>query len=373
MPLGLIVFSWNKRIGAEVLIKYPDDFQISNDTLMRIFSTHAFEEAGGFLSMIIGALNIASYYSGPEKGLYISLFLALEEDPDPFEDAILDLSNLILSTREIDKIKPLIPSHYARIALYPKLSDEQKIANAFADRAKHITLDHLDEEGSSSKTELTTLIKDMLQLEYLDINAVLNSLIKLGLIKVSSIKGLPSEGVFLIGNAFVTRTPSKAALQRLSHLEISPEIQNDFLAEIKTYFQQYKPQPADNEALINLIINSDTYLVLNLLRLSPVTEQGLNKVKNQVKDIKTALKQLWDLDILRLLKTKKGEEYYILKSDIRIQKYFPEYILNTIRTNYNQKTKPPQVLVEHLKHLREVYLLLPEDYKRTKPLTQEAS
>jgi len=373
MPVGLIVFSWNKRIGAEVFAKYPEEFQVSSDTLMRIFSTHAFEESGGFLSMIIGALNIASYYSGPEKGYYVSLFLSLEEDPDLYEDAVLDAANLILSNQDMEQVKPLIPSIYARIAFYPKLTDEQKTATALTDRAKQIILETLDEDGSSTKGELTSLLKDILKLEYIDINAALNSLIKLGLIKVSSVKGLPTEGVFLIGNVFVTRIPPVTAVRRLKQLDLPAEVENDYLTEIKNFFQQYKPSPSDNERILNIIIDPDTYTVLNLLRLAPVTQQGLNKVKNQVKDLNLALKKLWDADLLRILKNKKGEEFYLLKSDIRVQKYFPEYIINTIRTNYNQKTKPSPVLTEHLKLLRDTYLSLPEEFTSYKPPITEES
>jgi len=373
MPIGLIVFSWNKRIGAEIFTKYPEDFQLSNDTLMRIFSTHAFEEGGGFLSMIIGALNIASYYSGPELGYYVSLFLSLEEDPDLYEDAVLDAANVILSNRDIEQIKPLIPSLYARIAFYPKLTDEQKTASTLSDHAKSIILDHLDEEGSSSKGELTNLLKDILKLDYLDINTVLNSLVKLGLIKVSSVKGLPTEAVFLIGNVFVTRTPPIMTVRQLKQLNLSSEIQNDYLSEVKTFFKQYKPNPTDNERILELFINPDTYTILNLLRLTPVTQNGLNKIKNQVSDVNLALKKLWDVDLLRMIKNKKGDEYYLLKSDIRVQKYFPEYMINIIRANYNQKIKPAQVLIEHLKLLRDTYLALPDEFKEVQLAVQEES
>ncbi|MHA1356503.1 MAG: hypothetical protein ACTSRC_00150 [Candidatus Helarchaeota archaeon] len=373
MPIGLIIFSWNKRIGAEIYIKYPEQFEISNDTLMRIFSTHAFEEGGGFLSMIIGALNIASYYSGPEKGYYVSLFLALEEDPDLYEDAVLDAANNILSTPDFEKVKPLIPSIYSRIALYPKLTDEQKTATALIDRAKTVILDSLDTEGSSTKTELTSLLKDILQVNFFDINAAINSLIKLELVKLSSVKGLPSEGVFLIGNVFVTRIPSTNSIRQLKQLKLSAEVQNDYLVEVKKYFEQYRPTSSDNEKLLNILVDSDSYKVLNLLRLTPVTQKGLMKVKNQVKDLNESLKKLWDVDLLRILKNKMGEEYYILKSDIRLQKYFPEYIINSIRNQYNQRTKPNAVLIEHLKLLRDSYLNLPEEFQKMySPIEEES-
>ncbi|MHA1264270.1 MAG: hypothetical protein ACTSRS_03465 [Candidatus Helarchaeota archaeon] len=368
MPIGLIIFSWNKRIGAEIFTKYPDDFQVSNDTLMRIFSTHAFEEGGGFLSMIIGALNIASYYSGPDLGYYISLFLSLEEDPDLFEDAVLDAANLILSHRDLEQVKPLIPSLYSRMALYPKLTDEQKLATILLDRAKAIIIKNLDEDGSNTKGELANLLLDQLEVKYFDIDAALNSLIKLGLVKVSSVKGLPSEGVFLIGNVFVTRVPPLMTLRRLKQLGLSTEVEKDYLSEITDFFQQYIPSPSDNQQLLEIVANTDTYIILNLLRLAPVTEHGLNKVKNQVEDMNSALKKLWDANLLRMLKNKQGEELYLLKSDIRIQKYFPEYIINTIRKSYNEKTKPNAVLLEHLKLLRDTYLNLPEEFK-SKELT----
>lgn len=363
MPIGLVVFSWNKRIGAEVSIRYPEDFQVSNETLMRIFSTHAFEESGGFLSIMIGELNIASYYSGPEIGTYISLFLSLEDDPDSYEDAILDATSIILSHRNLEQLRPIIPKIYAQMVISPNFTDEQKIAAILSDRAKRIILDNLEKDGSSTKGELINLLKDTMQLEHFDINTALNSLIKLGLTILSSVKELPTEGIFLIGNTFVTRIPPAMTLRRLKQLELSSETENHYLSKMKAYFEQYKPNPTDNEHILEIIIDPDTYTILNLLRLAPVTKQSLNKVENQVRDMNLALKKLLDTDLLLIIKNKKDEEYYLLISDIRVQKYFPEYILNTIRLNYNQKTKPSQTLIEHLKLLRESYTNLQKEIK----------
>ena len=92
MPFGLVVMRWDERIGAELLVKYPDEIIISDKTLLQVYSTHEYSGEAGMISLMIGSLNIASYYTGPEKGYYILLLLGLEDDPDSYEGGILDIS-----------------------------------------------------------------------------------------------------------------------------------------------------------------------------------------------------------------------------------------------------------------------------------------
>jgi len=356
MPRGMIVFAFDARVGTEIKTKFPKDLDISGDILMRIYSTHSFEESGGFLSMIIGSLNIASYYTGPETNHYVSLILSMDEDPDTYEDAMTDAAREIMTNLANDRYLDMLPSMYTRIKLYPTFEEEQKLAVAYADMTKRIILDRLVEDGSATKTDLLAWLKEKTGQEFIDVDSILNSLVKLGLVKISSVKGLPSESVFLTSDVFITRAPPLAIVKKTQQDESSNPMSRDYIAGVKSYFKNYKPTPEDEKILSEIMADSDSYKVLNLLRLSVVNRKGLEKLSKQVDDLDGALKKIWSAGLIQVIKDKQGEEFYHLKTDIRIEKFYPEYIVNRIRKAYEQKTMANTVLVEHLKHLRDTFI-----------------
>ena len=356
MPRGMIVFAWDARVGTEIKARYPDDLDITSDILMRIYSTHSFEESGGFLSMIIGSLNVASYFTGPETNYYVSLILTMDEDPDSYEDALTDAAREIMANIPNDRYLDLVPSIFSRISLYPTFEEEQKLAVAYSDLTKRIILDRLVEDGSATKTDLLTWLKEKTGMEFLDLDAILNSLVKLGLVKISSVKGLPSESVFLTSDVFITRAPPIAIIKKAQAEEMKNPMAKDYLASVKSYFKNYAPNPDDEKIISALMADTDTYKILNLLRLSVVNKKGLEKISKQVKDMDAALKKIWSAGLIQVLKDKKGEEFYYLKTDIRIEKFYPEYLVNGIRKAYEQKTFANTVLIEHLKHLRDTFI-----------------
>ena len=92
------------------------------------------------------------------------------------------------------------------------------------------------------------------------------------------------------------------------------------------------------------------------MRQAVVTRDDLEKLqKKGVEDLEMVLKRLWDANFLSVLQDPAGNEYYALKSDICIKKVFPEYILNVIRQDYNDKVKNEMVLMEHLAILEDTY------------------
>ena len=109
IPLGLVVFAWDDRIGAELKAKIPENLEFDELNLKQIYSAHFLEEIGGFLSLTIGTLNLSSYYTGPELNHFVSLILNIEEDPDEFEDILTDATRTIIQNLEEDSYVDLLP------------------------------------------------------------------------------------------------------------------------------------------------------------------------------------------------------------------------------------------------------------------------
>ncbi|MHA1301462.1 MAG: hypothetical protein ACTSO9_18730, partial [Candidatus Helarchaeota archaeon] len=300
MPIGLVVFTWDDRIGAEVKAKIPEELEITEQTLKQIYSSHFLEESGGFLSLIIGALNVASYYTGTELSYFVSLLLNIEEDPDNYEDAIVDATRFIITNLDNDRYKEILPSIYDRISLYPSFEEEQKLAIAYTDEVKRLIINRLVEDGNATKNDLLNWLKEKLQVEYLDIDGILNSLVKLGIIKVASVKGLPSESIFLTNDVFITRTPPVHIIRQAKGKRLSATMGAEYLSNVKAYFERYKPSLDDEKIISDIVADTDTYTIWNLLRLSPVTKKGFDKVKKKVKDLDTALKKIWSAGMIQV-------------------------------------------------------------------------
>ena len=64
---------------------------------------------------------------------------------------------------------------------------------------------------------------------------------------------------------------------------------------------------------------------------------------------------LWDTQTIQVFQDEKGNEYYALLSDIYLASIFPKYILNTIKDQYEKKSKSEIVLIEYINVLENTY------------------
>ena len=135
MPIGLIVMRWDERTGTEVLAKFPEEISITDKTLMQVYSTHEYSGEMGMISLMVGSLNIASYYTGIEKSLYVLLLLSLDDDPDAYEGGLADTSRVILQAlgnqNDIVLTKKLLLKPLKSSTFYvPLFQGQQKLQNS---------------------------------------------------------------------------------------------------------------------------------------------------------------------------------------------------------------------------------------------------
>ncbi len=359
MPVGLVVMKWDERVGTEILAKYPEEIIITDKTLMHIYSTHEYSGESGMISIMVGSLNIASYYTGPEKDYYILLLLNLDDDPDAYESGLADASRVILQNLEDDAYLSMISSLFRKLSAYPTLNSEQQLAMTYQDEIKRMIINRLREEGTVSKSELTVWLKDRYKQGFIDLDSVLIELIKRELIKGTSVKGMPSEVIFLTNDVLMLRVPPVQLLKDPIDRGLPSQLVSDYMTETKKFFQNYRPSEQDNLRLIENIINPQVYETLRLLRTAIVTKNDLEKLKKKgVDDIDDVLKMLWESQMIQVFQDDKNNEYYALLSDFYIDKVFPKYLLNIIKAEYEKKSKADQVLLEYLTVLENSYLNL---------------
>jgi len=359
MPIGLVVMRWDERVGTEMLAKYPEEIDITDKTLMQVYSTHEYSEESGMISLMVGSLNITSYYTGPDKGLYILLLLSLDDDPDSYEGGLIDISRIVLQNVVDDAYVPMIPTLFRRLSVYPTLNKEQHLVITYQDEIKRMIINRLRDEGVVAKSELMVWLKDQYKQGFVDLEGVLIELVKSEIVKETTIKDRPSEFIFLIQDFVALRVPPvKIFDDPVSH-GLPSQLAEDYKIEVKKYFQNYRPSEGDNLRIIDILINPQVYETLRLLRTAIVTKNDLEKLKKKgVDDLDDVLKMLWDTQMIQVFQDERNNEYYALLSDYYLDLVFPKYLLNIIKNVYDQKSKANQVLVEYLTVLENSYIEL---------------
>ncbi len=348
---------WDERVGTEITVKYPEEINITDKTLMQVYSTHEYSGESGMISLMVGSLNIASYYTGPDKGYYILLLLNLDDDPDAYEAGMADVARVILQNIDNDDLDMMIPNLFRRLSVYPTLNSEQQLAITYQDEIKRLILTRLRDEGVVTKSEMTVWLKDKYKTGFVDLEGVLIDLIKRDLIKESSVKGMPSELIFLIHDLLMLRVPPVELFAQPADRGLPSQLVADYQSEVKKFFQGYRPSEENNMKLLDIINDPQVYETIRLLRTAIVTKNDLEKLKKKgVDDLDHVLKQLWDNQLIQVFQDKQNVEYYALIGDIYLDLIFPKFIFNRIKAEYEQKSKSNQVLVEYLKVLEDAYM-----------------
>ncbi|MFX1384750.1 MAG: hypothetical protein ACFFBP_20175 [Promethearchaeota archaeon] len=357
MPVGLVVMKWDERVGTEIAVKYPEEINITDKTLMQVYSTHEYSGESGMISLMVGSLNIASYYTGPDKGYYILLLLSLDDDPDAYEGGMADVARVILQNIDNEDLDLIIPNLFRRISVYPTLNNEQQLAIAYQDEIKRLIITRLRDEGVVTKSELTVWLKDRYKSGFVDLEGVLIDLIKRDLIKEASVKGMPSELIFLINDVLMLRVPPVNIFFQPDQKGLPVQLVSDYQNEVKKFFQGYRPSEQDNLKLLEIINDPQIYETIRLLRTAVVTRNDLEKLKKKgVEDLDHVLKQLWDNQLIQVFQDQQNVEYFALIGDMYLDLIFPKFIFRTIKAEYEQKSKSTQVLIEYLKVLDDAYM-----------------
>ncbi len=117
MPEGLIVMKYNNKSGIAIKANYPEEsMKLQESTLMHILNMHEFSKQAGIASLTIENLNIVTYYSGSDTDYFIVLKLDSLEDPDDYEEALNEISQIILKNLEDDNFIDMLPTFFKQVS-----------------------------------------------------------------------------------------------------------------------------------------------------------------------------------------------------------------------------------------------------------------
>ncbi len=117
MPEELIVMKYNNKSGIAIKANYPEEsMTLQESTLMHILNMHEFSKQAGIASLTIENLNIVTYYSGSDTDYFIVLKLDSLEDPDDYEEALNEISQIILKNLDDDNYIDMLPTLFKQVS-----------------------------------------------------------------------------------------------------------------------------------------------------------------------------------------------------------------------------------------------------------------
>ena len=108
---------YNNKSGIAIKANYPEEsMTLQESTLMHIFNIHEFSKQAGIASLTIENLNIVTYYSGSDTDYFIVLKLDSLEDPDDYEEALNEISQIILKNLDDDNYIDMLPTLFKQVS-----------------------------------------------------------------------------------------------------------------------------------------------------------------------------------------------------------------------------------------------------------------
>lgn len=363
MPKGLTVTRWDDKTGVILVGKYPPDFEVSSEDLMRIFTAHAMgSPEPGFLTMRLEELrlNVASYYTGMgrEREQYnIMLFLDLDEDPTTFEDPLIDAAKNILDNVNKPELIDVLEWNFSLLSKRFTFTAEQYIAKVFALEDTRLVFYKLHEGG----IELDTL-KEWLELQtgkyYSDMNLILTPLIKADLVSRDWVSEISKECVFLVMDAYGTRTPAKNIVRAAKENTIDSELAEKYLLEVSNFFNRYKLTSDEIIEIAQIINDPNLYLIVKSLRDNIMARDDLGALLGYTGPmVDTFVEKLKEKSVILELE-KESINWLFLLTDIRFGTFFPEYLIETIRERLANGQISKYIAKRHLELLKEKYLAI---------------
>jgi hypothetical protein len=361
MPKGIVTVGWDDTKGTVIRGKYPDDLQLTNDEMMRIFTSHAMGEGKpGFMSMRLEAMNVASYYTGlaarGEPQYYIAVILGVTEDAGIYEEPLTETAKELLKEVSSRNFQDHLTKAYEKLSAYTKLTDEQRLALIILDPTRKLILKKLT-EGCTSKIELQEWLEQETGTRITDIDLLLVPFIRTNLIRKAVVEGITGDCVFLIRDMFITFAPPEKIMTKILKGEIKGDIAKAARSQIADFFKGYKLSEGDEASIADILADFDTYGIVSQLRNNLQNEEELAKGSNKSEaEVQKVIRTLKKLEVVGELTDSTDSKVYVLKSDPQISLFYPEYMIDNVRAKWSTGEISREMAVKYLQILREDFL-----------------
>ncbi len=374
MPEGLAVLKWDDELGPVVTKKTPRSLQKGLDptTSMRVYGIATLgetEEAQkpGFSSLTFNDFQLAVYYGGLNMHLngqpsMVFLVLGLDEDPDIYKDALSEIATQIFLDAADDKYKKQVTKLYKQLERFTQMTPEQRQAAIINDPLRRTIVQTLMKNGTIESADLEEIVLDKLG-KQIDVDLILNPLVKMGIVATGWVEGLSSEVIYLTRALFLLRKAPLDTIKSLKTGSLPPETKKEYLDATKEYHDAYLSKLREDlfdtiwgeaESLSKYLLEFQSYDIITALREGPLDIKSLKERTDLDDDkFKKELKNLEKSDIILRFNVEDDSEYVLLKSSPEIITVYPEWLIQRTVDMYNDEEIASNQATHYLEVLKQ--------------------
>ncbi|MHA1368389.1 MAG: hypothetical protein ACTSWN_16595 [Promethearchaeota archaeon] len=386
MNTGIIIGKWDDVVGLNIMAEYPLKFRsqhkIKDSHLLEIFNECIMYGDAGLRVFPEDDHVITTYYSPivnqdhiesntSEEHRIIFLFLDDEAKVEFIKEQFTEFSQLILKIFDNNDFPEIFLNLIDNFAFLDPISEEQRYAAIYNNEIREQMLQKFG-EGPISHKELKNWLETTFNSYSIDLEGLLLPFKKAGLLKetLETIKGKKkSKYYFLIKDVYLFRIPPKKMLDdhKKGKFKALGSFADEYIKEIKEYFENYELAHSEIKQISHLLSITNVYKIIKLLRenyykFDDLKIEFLDRYNFLPSNINYLLKLLETSNVLKIFKN-DNDKFLILKSDIRYQVFFPEYLVDKIRKAWRDGKISKKLAIKHLTMLRDVYL---EDFMSIK-------
>lgn len=252
----------------------------------------------------------------------------------------------LLHKSTVIKEKPKTPLEEYEEIRY--LGKEQILAKIFSTEVDYTILRML-RERARNKTEVQKILENKLMKASLrEINEVIDLLVQTELVQLEWFEGNFDVHLFLISDFIVFRTPANTIIEEAEKNLPSPIVAEQYLEAVGEYFGAYTPSYEDSLEAAKFLRDPDIFVTLTLLRSRTYPLKKFPKGLADGVDMLSIIHKLEDAGIIKVIKDETKEEWVMLLTDIRAPQFYPEYMIENIRVDAENKVITPDLASKHL-------------------------
>lgn len=360
----IIIVRWDTQLGPQFIIQYPPEKEMpKKDLFVKIWAKYELQKEKSIIVLTtedidkdmgkknINYLTVTQQYEG-ELYFFILELERLQKDQnfEDYSEILGSISKNLIELIHSDKFMRALSEGYNQIKGFVKLEKEQNIINIFKDKIKTHILKVL-EKGVISKVELINKLKENYGFSGENIDLLLSSFLKEGLILKKDLPGI-KECIFLVKDLVCIRIPPNFSTLNLGHkkkegkeLKVSSKkLYKDYVNKLKEFFTNFDviSEIKDN-TLYALFFNENIYNLIKKLRETTIP---VEKALIVLEDKQELFNDLLDKTIIF---ERKGMIY--LFSDIRFISFLPIFILKSLKERYDNMEITSDQYVTHIKIL----------------------
>ena len=243
------------------------------------------------------------------------------------------------------------------------LGKEQILAKIYSTELDYTILSLLRERARNKSEILKILENRLMNAKLSEINDVIDLMVQCELVNLEWFEGNFDVHLFLISDYTIFRTPVHKVIAECEKNRPSPLVAEQYLTAVREVFDSYKPNYDDNLLIAELLRDPDIYVTLTLLRNRMYPLKKFPKgMKGEGVDMLTIIQKMEKAGLLKIIKDETKEDWVLLLTDLRAPQFYPEYLIESIRIDSEEKKVSPQMAVKHLDLLELHYDTFSEIY-----------